>query len=145
MKFFCKPRNVEDRREVVAASGLGIDMMTHVILSRKCVPLIDEMCLDKGLMGEPVIFQDKMGKEARRVSIVGEGATSRERTLYLILGKFFSKTLRASRSISHKRLDAENIGFLPQSTIMEHLPNAFGLVSECLADGCHRLGFRVPR
>ena len=97
--------------------------MTHVILGRIRNPFIDEMCLNKGLIGEPVIFQDKMYKEAKRASIVGEGATHQERTLYWILGKFFNITLRASRSISHKRLDAENIGFLPQSTIMEHLHN----------------------
>jgi hypothetical protein len=81
------------------------------------------MCLNKGIIGEPVIFQDKMDKEAKRASIVGEGATHHERTLYWILGKLFSKTLHASRLNSHKRLDAENIGFLPQSTITEHLSN----------------------
>jgi hypothetical protein len=41
-----------------------------------------------------------------------KGATHRERTLYWILGKFF---LPASRSITHKRVDAENIGFLHHS------------------------------
>jgi hypothetical protein len=46
------------------------------------VTFIDEMCLDKGLKGEPVIFQDKMEKEAKRTSLVGEGATQWERTLY---------------------------------------------------------------
>ncbi len=37
-----------------------------------------------------------------------------ERMLYWILGRFFSNTLPASRSITsaHKRVDAENIGFL---------------------------------
>ncbi len=39
----------------------------------------------------------------------------RERTLYWILGKFFSNTLPVSRSITHKRVDAENIGFLQHS------------------------------
>ncbi len=40
-----------------------------------------------------------------------------------MLGKLFNKSLCASRSFSHKRLDAENVGFLPQSTNKENLPN----------------------
>jgi hypothetical protein len=72
---------VEDHREIVAASDIGIDTMTHVILGRIRMPFIDEMCLNKGLIGEPVIFQDKMDKEAKRASIVGGGATHQERTL----------------------------------------------------------------
>jgi hypothetical protein len=64
-----------------------------------------------------VIFQNKMDKEAKRTSLVGEGANHRERTLYWILGKFFqvSNTLPASRSIKQKRVDAENIGSLHHS------------------------------
>jgi hypothetical protein len=115
IKFFCKPSEVEDRKELVAASGLGDSTMTHVILARRRVTFIDDMGLNKGLIGEPLIFQDKVDEEAKRTSIVGEGATHRERKLYWILGKFFSNTLRASRSISHKRVDAENIGILPNS------------------------------
>ncbi len=118
IKFFCKPREVGDRREIVAASGIGIDSMTHVILGRIRMPFIDKMCLNKGLMGPPVIFQDKMDKEAKQASIVGEGATHQERMLHSILDKFFNNALRASRSISHKRLDEKNIGFLPQSTFI---------------------------
>jgi hypothetical protein len=117
---------VEDRRDIVAALDIGADSMTHVILGRIRNPFIDEMCLNKGLIGEPVIFQDNMEKEAnlaKRASIVGKGATHQERTLYWMLGKLFNKSLRASRSISHKRLDAENVGFLPPSTNTEHLPN----------------------
>ena len=97
---------MDDRREIVAALDIGADSMTHVILGRIRNPFIDEMCLNKGLIGEPVIFQDKFDKEAKRASIVGEGATHHERTLYWILGKLFIKTLRASRSISHNRFDA---------------------------------------
>jgi hypothetical protein len=62
-----------------------------------------------------VIFQNKKDKEAKRTSLAGGGATHRERTMYWILGKFFSNTLSASRSITHKRVDAENIGFLHHS------------------------------
>ena len=81
IKFFCETREVEDRKEIVAASGLGISTLTHIILSRLRVTFIDEMCSDKGLIGEPVIFQDKMDKKAKRTSLVGEGATHREMTL----------------------------------------------------------------
>ena len=87
VKFLCKPREVEDHREIVAALNIGTDSMTHVILGRIRNPFIDEMCLNKGLIGEPVIFQDKFDKDAKRASIVGEGATHHERTLYWILGK----------------------------------------------------------
>ncbi len=71
---------MEDRREIVAALDIGADSMTHVILGRIRNSFIDKMCLNKGLIGEPVIFQDKMDKEAKRTSIVGEGATHHERT-----------------------------------------------------------------
>ena len=32
IKFFCKPREVEDCKKIVAASGLGFSMMPHIIL-----------------------------------------------------------------------------------------------------------------
>jgi hypothetical protein len=50
-----------------------------------------------------------------------KGATHREKTLYWILGKLFSNTLPASRSITHKRVDAENIGFLHHSIDLDML------------------------
>jgi hypothetical protein len=54
-----------------------------------------------------------MDKEAKQTSLVGKGSTHQERTaLYWILGKFFSNSLPASCSITHKRVDAENVGFL---------------------------------
>ncbi len=62
-----------------------------------------------------------MDKEAKRTSPVGEGATHRERTLYWILGKFFSNSLPASCTIAHKFVDAENIGFLHHSIDLETL------------------------
>ncbi len=50
-----------------------------------------------------------------------KGVTHRERTLYWILGKFFSNTIPASSSISHKRVDTENIGFLHHSIDLDIL------------------------
>jgi hypothetical protein len=32
IKFLCKPREVEDRKEIVAATGLGFSIMPHIIL-----------------------------------------------------------------------------------------------------------------
>ena len=62
-----------------------------------------------------------MDKEAKRTSLVGEGASHRERTLYWILGKFFSNSLPASCSITHTPVDAENIGFLHHSIDLDTL------------------------
>jgi hypothetical protein len=59
-----------------------------------------------------------------KVQPIGRGccnATHRERTFYWILGKFFSNTLPASCSIAHKRVDAENIGFLHHSIDLDTL------------------------
>ncbi len=52
-----------------------------------------------------------------------KGAThwDSERTLYWILDEFFSSTVPASRSISHKCVDAENIGFLHHSIDLDIL------------------------
>ncbi len=57
IKFFCKPHEVEDHKEIIWLWIL--DNVSHHF----------------------VIFQDKMDKEAKRTSLVGEGATHRERTL----------------------------------------------------------------
>jgi hypothetical protein len=32
IKFFCEPREVEDCKEIVEASGLGLSIMPHIIL-----------------------------------------------------------------------------------------------------------------
>jgi hypothetical protein len=84
-------REVEDRKEIVAASGLGFSIMPHIIL----------------------LFHF--------VVAPFKGATHRERTLYWTLGKFFSSTPTASCSIIHKRVDAENTGFLHHSIDLDIL------------------------
>ncbi len=87
-KFFCMTREVHDRKELVAANSLGISKMTDIVLSRTRLPYLDELCVEKGLVGEPLIFQGKDDKEAKRISILGEGANDKERAMYWILGKF---------------------------------------------------------
>jgi hypothetical protein len=86
---------VHDRRELVAANSLGILKMTDIILSRTQLPYLDELCVEKGLVCEPLIFQSRDDKEAKRFSILGEGANERERAMYWILGNVFSHTLAA--------------------------------------------------
>ncbi len=48
-------------------------------------------------------------------------AIHREKTLYWFLGKLFSDSLPASCSITHKRVDAENFGFLHHSIDLDTL------------------------
>ena len=62
-----------------------------------------------------------MDKEAKRTSLVGISATHRVRRLNWILGKFFSNSLPAPCSITQKRVDAENIGFLHHSIDLDTL------------------------
>ncbi len=92
-------REVHYRKELVAANSLGISKMTDIILSRTRLPFLEELCVDKGLCCEPVIFQGRDDKEAKRISILGEGANERERAMYWILGKFLSHALAAFPSI----------------------------------------------
>ncbi len=54
---------MEDHKEIVAASDLGFLIMPH------------------NGSHHFVIFKDKMNKEAKLTSLVGEGATHRERML----------------------------------------------------------------
>ncbi len=56
-----------------------------------------------------------MDKEAKRTSLVGKAQPIGRGHCIVSLVSFFSKTLPASRSITHKRVDAENIGFLHHS------------------------------
>ncbi len=109
IKFYCKPREVVNSKKIVAASGLRFLIMPHIIL---------EFSRTKWTRRQsgPALW----GK----VQPIGRGhcsATHRERTLYWILGKFFSNALPASYSITHKRVDAENIGFLHQTIDLDTL------------------------
>ena len=84
----CKPREIEMRPQTVALVGLGIREFAHVFLSRASIGFIDEMCIQKGIVGEPVIFQTREDVKARKISIGGAGATVHEKALRWILGEF---------------------------------------------------------
>ncbi len=70
--------------------------MSDIILSRTRLPFLDALCVEKGIISEPVIFQSKDDKETKKISIVGEGASDEERAMYWILGKFLSHSLAAT-------------------------------------------------
>ena len=74
--------------QLVAATGQGISKMTDIILSHKRLPYLNELCEAKGVVGEPVIFQTHEDVKARKISIVGAGATVHEKALRWILGEF---------------------------------------------------------
>ena len=70
--------------------------MTDVILSRKRLPFLNQICEDKGVIGEPILFQTRDNKEHTMTSILGEGKNERERAMYWILGKFLTHSLAAT-------------------------------------------------
>jgi hypothetical protein len=81
-------REVAMRLQIVALVGLGIRDLTHVFLSRASIGFIDEMCVEKGIVGAPVIFQTKTDKNEKMYSLVGTGATVHEKALQWIIGEF---------------------------------------------------------
>ena len=111
-KLLCTPREAGDRKELVAAIDLGITKMSDIILSRTRLPYLDALCVEKGIISEPVIFQNKDDKDAKKTSIVGEGASDEERAMYWVLGKFMIHSLSATQSMINNGGGAENIGFL---------------------------------
>jgi hypothetical protein len=52
IKLICTAREVEDCPQLVAATSFGITKMTDIILSRKRLPYIDQLCEDKGNVGD---------------------------------------------------------------------------------------------
>ena len=84
----CKPQEIEMRPQTVAMVGLGIREFVHVFLSRASIGFIDEMCIQKGIVGPAVIFQTRDDVKARKTSIVGTGATVHEKALRWIIGEF---------------------------------------------------------
>ena len=86
IKLLCNPRQQEDRAEIVVAESLDIQDLSDVILSRKRLPYLDELCETKGVVGEPVIFQTKEDRDKKKASILGDGSGDIEKALYWILG-----------------------------------------------------------
>jgi hypothetical protein len=87
MKLLCtQTREVENRAQIVALRGVGIKTLDTIMLSRQSIPFLDELCIEKGIVGEPVIFQSDVDKKAKKTSIVGTGATPGEQELRWIIG-----------------------------------------------------------
>ena len=86
IKLLCNPRQQEDRAEIVVAESLDIPDLSDVILSRKRLPYLDELCETKGVVGEPVVFQTKEDRDKKKASILGDGSGDIEKALYWILG-----------------------------------------------------------
>ena len=70
---------------MVALRSFGVEGLDHVLLSRDTVPFINAMCVEKGIVGDPVIFQTQGEQKARKPSIVGTGATEHEKALRWIM------------------------------------------------------------
>ena len=73
IKLFCTTREVQDREQIVAAIDIGVSKMTDIILSRHRLPYLDQLCEEKGIIGEQIIFQTRDNKEHKMTSILGEG------------------------------------------------------------------------
>ena len=85
LKLLCSPRQPEDRAEIAVAESLEITDLSDVILSRKRLSYLDELCEAKGVVGEPVIFQTKEDRDKKKASILGDGSADIEKALYWIL------------------------------------------------------------
>ncbi len=53
----CRPLDIEMRAQMVALRSFGVEGLDHVLLSRNTVPFINAMCVEKGIVGDPAIFQ----------------------------------------------------------------------------------------
>jgi hypothetical protein len=73
---------------MVALRSFGVEDLARLLLSRDTVPFIDAMCVEKGIVVEPVIFQTQGEQKAKKTSIVGTGATEHEKALRWIIGEF---------------------------------------------------------
>ena len=81
-----KRREIENRAQIVVLSGIGIKDLSEVMLSSATIPCLDDMCTEKGIVGEPVFFQTAEDKKSKKTSIVGTGATPGEQGLRWIIG-----------------------------------------------------------
>ena len=82
-------REVENRKQIVAAADLGYTDMTRKIISRASLTFLDEMCEEKGIVGDPVIFQTHEDKKSKKISVVGTCATAHEKALLWIIGESY--------------------------------------------------------
>jgi hypothetical protein len=93
IKLFCTTREVQDREQIVAALDIGVSKMTDIILSRRRLPYLNQLCEEIGIIGEPIFFQTRDNKGHKMTSILGEGTNERERAMYWILGELLITTL----------------------------------------------------
>ncbi len=92
-KLFCTTGEVHDSEQIVAANAISVSKMTDIILLCHQLPFLNQLCEDRGIIGEPVIFQTRDNKEHKVTSIIGEDLNEREHAMYWILGEFLSHTL----------------------------------------------------
>ena len=73
--LLCKPREIENRRQIVALKALGttVASITNVVFFRASFPFLDEFCTELGLGNEPVIFQIEADVKAKKNSVLGQG------------------------------------------------------------------------
>ena len=111
--LLCKPREIENRRQIVALKALGttVASITDVVLSRARLPFLDEFCTELGLGNEPVIYQTEADVKAKKISVLGKGQHPAEVGLWWILGEMYFYSFRFY-----------TIAFLIVSCLAENLP-----------------------
>jgi hypothetical protein len=65
----CKPQGIEMRDQMFALRSFGVEDLAHVLLSRDIVPFIDAMCVDMGIVGEPVFFRHNESRKQGRPAL----------------------------------------------------------------------------
>ncbi len=81
IKLLCSTREEEVRPELLVARSLGITNMSDIILSRKRLPFLDELCDAKGVVGESVMYLTKDDKDRKTASILKDGSSDMEKSL----------------------------------------------------------------
>ena len=87
--LLCKPRELENRRQIVALKSLGttVASITDVVISRASLKFVDDYCKELGLGNEPVIFQTEADHQAKKNSILGKGQHSAQNGLWWIISE----------------------------------------------------------
>ena len=67
------------RAQMVALRSFGVEGLDHVLLSRDTVPFINAMCVEKGIVGDPVIFRHKQSRKQGSPALWGRAQLSMRR------------------------------------------------------------------
>jgi len=106
---------------IAVAESLGIEDLSDVILSRKRLSYLDELCKTKGVVGEPVIFQTKEDMDKKKASILGDGSSDIEKALYWTLEQLGQITsdldLRELMRLSDEEISAKDYRVLNVVTV----------------------------